>query len=182
MPKPSFTRCVFIPRRHVEMLPKGAVAIDVSSYAEEPYCRLSPMWPHGGIPVPGMPNTTSDTVEGIWQGLKIIRGKIATRYFSGMGQKRGGKPAGHQFGKKTLDIVEARYKIYRPAYEWMLEHCIDPAILEEFISQALQGITQHFYDMADNGDINNGDAPLAHASILVQYLNRRCVERVESTQ
>jgi predicted DCC family thiol-disulfide oxidoreductase YuxK len=41
------------------------------------------MWVHGGIPVPGMDGTTSDTVEGVWQGLKVIRGQIATRYFRG---------------------------------------------------------------------------------------------------
>lgn len=164
------------------MLPVGTVVYDVSSYADEPYCRLSPMWPHGGIPVPALANTTSDSVEGIWQGLKIIRGKIAPRYFRGMGQKRGGKPSGHQFGNKTLGIVEARYTIYRPAYEWMLEHCLDPAILDQFITQALQGVVQHFYDTTDNGDINQPDAPLAHASILVQYLNRRCAALVETRQ
>ena len=54
----------------------------------------------GGIPVPGMPGTVSDTVEGIWQGLKVIRGKIAPHLFRGRGQKRGGKPAGHQYGDK----------------------------------------------------------------------------------
>src|SRR5207248_9110280 len=66
---------------HREYLPAGSVVIDASSYAEFPYCTLSPMWVHGGIPVPGMPGTTSDTVEGIWQGLKVIRGAIAPRYF-----------------------------------------------------------------------------------------------------
>jgi catechol 2,3-dioxygenase-like lactoylglutathione lyase family enzyme len=91
--------CVFLPYSHRGNLPAGSVIYDVSSYADFPYCTLSPMWPHGGIPVPGMPGTTSDSVEGIWQGLKVIRGEIAPRYFSGPGPKRGGKPSGLRLGK-----------------------------------------------------------------------------------
>ena len=90
-----FARCVFVPRHHAACLPPGGVVIDVSSYADPPFCTLSPMWVHGGIPVPGMPGTTSDTVEGVWQGLKVIRGKTAPRYFRGPGQKRGGKPVSY---------------------------------------------------------------------------------------
>ena len=81
----QFARCVFVPRYHVENLPAGSVVYDVSSYAEPPFCELSPMWVHGGIPVPGLPGQTSDTVEGVWQGLKVIRGKTAPRFFRGPG-------------------------------------------------------------------------------------------------
>ena len=59
-----------------------------------------------------MPGATSDTVEGVWQGLKVIRGKTAPRYFRGPDHKRGGKPSGHRYGTKELGIVEARRKIY----------------------------------------------------------------------
>ncbi len=89
-----FARCVFVPRYHVENLPAGSVVIDVSSYAEPPHCELSPMWVHGGIPVPGTPGETSDTVEGVWQGLKVIRGKTAPRYFRGPARSAAGsRPA-----------------------------------------------------------------------------------------
>ena len=117
-------------------MPAGVQVYDVSSYADEPYRRLSPMYAHGGIPVPGMARMTSDSVEGIWQGLKVIRGKTAPRYFHGKGHKRGGKPAGHQYGDKLIGLVEARFKIYCPAYEWMLANRIDPALLESFIDRA----------------------------------------------
>ena len=166
--------CVFIPNGHRENLPRGSVVYDVSSYADFPYCTLSPMWAHGGLPVPGMPGATSDTVEGIWQGLKVIRGRIATRYFSGSGRKRGGKPAGHRYGDKLLKIVEARQRIYRVAYEWVLANRIDPALIEGFVSRASAGVTQYFHDVGDNGDINCAAAPWAHASPLAQYLNRLC--------
>jgi hypothetical protein len=173
-----FARAVFVPRYHVENLPAGSVVIDVSSYGPEPYCTLSPMWVHGGIPVPGLSGQTSDTVEGVWQGLKVIRGKIATRYFRGPGAKRGGKPSGHKFGKKELGIVEARRRIYIPTYVWMLENCIEPKLLEELIATALSGVTQHIHDVGDNGDANDANQPLAHAAVLVQYINRKCAERV----
>ena len=171
MPKvQGFARCVFIAHSHREFLPKGSVVYDVSSYAEPPYCTLSPM----------MPRVTSDTVEGIWQGLKVIRGEIATRYFVGRGQKRGGKPAGHQWGRKLLKIVEARERIYRPSYEWILNNRVDPSLIQGFISSALEGTTQYFHDVSDNGDISNPDEGWAHAAVLVQFLNRVCTERVSS--
>jgi hypothetical protein len=135
------------------------------------------MWVHGGIPVPGMPGATSDTVEGIWQGLKVIRGAVAPRYFAGLGQKRGGKPAGHRYGEKLLKIAEAREKIYRVAYEWVLANRADPALLDEFVIRAFEGVPQFFHDVSDNGNIGNPDEGWAHAAVLVQYLNRLCGER-----
>jgi hypothetical protein len=171
--QPNFARCVFLPYRSRHDVPAGAVVLDVSSYADSPYCTLSPMWAHGGIPVPGMSGQTSDSVEGIWQGLKVIRGRTAPRLFRGRGQKRGGRPAGHQFGDRLLGIVEARQQIYRVAYEWMLENRIEPSLLQQFLDRARQGVTQYIHDVSDNGDVNNPDEGLAHAAVLVQYLNRR---------
>jgi len=172
--------CVFLPFRLREQVPKGALVYDVSSYAEYPCCTLSPFWPHGGIPVPGMPGTTSDCVEGIWQGLKVIGGKIASRYFSGQGHKRGGVPRGHQYGDKLLKIVEAREKNYRVAYEWMLENRADPELIGGFIEQAFAGVPQYFHDVSNNGSIGDPDEGWAHAAVLVQCLNRRCQQLAEA--
>ena len=172
MPRPAFARCVFVPRYHVENLPVGSAVHDVSSYAEPPLCELSPMWVHGGIPVPGT-TETSDTIEGVWQGLKVIRGKTAPRFFRGPGAKRGGKPSGHQFGRKLLGVVDARRLIYVPTYEWTLENRIDPRLLQRFIDAARAGVVQHFHDVGDNGDPSDENQPLAHAAVLVRYLNRQ---------
>ena len=84
-----FAPCLFLPYSRRHSLPKGAVVVNVSSYADPPFCTLSPMWAHGGIPIPGIPGATADCVEGIWQGLKVIRGSIAHRYFSGPAGGRG---------------------------------------------------------------------------------------------
>lgn len=158
----------FSKRKHVSK----ALLIDVSSYAEDPYCQFSPFYVHGDIPIPGKEKQLSDSVEGIWQGLKVIRKKIAPRYFHGLGKKRGGKPSGHEYGKKLLSIVEARYKIYKIAYEWVLKNKIEQSIYDKIIKNSNEGIVQYFYDVEDNGDINNPNMPLSHASLLVQFLNR----------
>lgn len=136
------------------------------------------MWVHGGIPVPGLPGVVSDTVEGIWQGLKVIRHRTAPRYFAGSSGKRGGKPSGHQYGDKLLKIVEAREKIYRVAYEWVLDHRVAPELLDRFIDQAFDGVPQYFHDVSNSGNINNPDEGWAHAAVLVQYLNRKCSARI----
>ena len=34
--------------------------------------RFSPFFPHGSIPVPFSPGVTGQSVEGIWQGLKVF--------------------------------------------------------------------------------------------------------------
>src|SRR5271166_1033547 len=175
----SFARCVFVPYGHRGNLPAGSVLVDVSSYADPPWHTFSPIWTHGGIPVPGQPGSFSDTVEGIWQGLKVIRGKTAPQLFRGRGQKRGGKPSGHQYGDTLLGLVEARRKIYLPAYEWVLEKRIDPALIQLLVERACAGTTQHFHDLGANGDSNRAE-PWAHASIVVQYLNRLCKQREEA--
>lgn len=169
-----FTPMVFLPFRLRDQVPAGSTVYDVSSYAEYWYCTLSPFWPHGGIPVPGMPGTESDSVEGIWQGLKLISGKIAPRYFQCQGHKRGGSPRGHRYGDKLLKIVEAREKIYRASYEWMLINRADPLLIAAFTEAAFAGSAQYFHDVSNNGRIGDPDEGWAHAAVLVQFLNRRC--------
>jgi hypothetical protein len=34
--------------------------------------RFSPFYPHGGIPIPNSPGVFAQSVEGIWQGLKVF--------------------------------------------------------------------------------------------------------------
>ena len=60
----------------------------------------------------------------------------------------------------------------------MLDHCIDRAIIDALLDTAFRGIEQCFYDREDNGSIGR-DAPLAHAKVLVDYLNREIEKRLE---
>ena len=175
--------CKFLPylQARTGRAPEGALWIDVSSSAEDPLDQLSPFYAHGGIPIPGMGGAKSDSVEGIWQGLKVIRGKTAPRFFHGNGQKRIGKPTGHQWGdsQRLLGRTEARRKIYLPAYRWMLEHRVDPVILEEFVHRAFRGIPQFFYDREDNGSLEK-DRPLAHAKLLADFVNQKIETQLEN--
>ena len=46
--------------------------LDLTSKAAEPWVRFSPFYPHGDIPVPFSAGRTAQSVEGIWQGLKVF--------------------------------------------------------------------------------------------------------------
>ena len=50
----------------------NAVIADVTSQATDGLVRLSPFYPHGGIPVPFSEGCTAMCVEAIWQGLKVF--------------------------------------------------------------------------------------------------------------
>jgi hypothetical protein len=52
------------------------------------------------------------------------------------------------------------------------------ASIDEIVDRAFRGIPQFFYDREDNGSIGK-DEPLAHASLLVQYLNRKIDEQLK---
>lgn len=104
----------------------SAVIIDVTSKGAEPWVRFSPFYPIGGIPVPGWEGSTSASMEGIWQGLKVFEtADIDEASFdnaSMRGLKRTvrkhGRVLGHRFGPggKLLAYVDARRRIYLPAY------------------------------------------------------------------
>ena len=172
----NIERAQFLPYSYVRRnrCPDAEIWYGVTSNAEHPFCLFSPFFPHGGIPIPGLSGQISETVEGIWQGLKVIKGQTAPRYFRGSGKKRGGKPTGHQFGaeRRLLKLEHARRRIYIPAYEWMLENRIPSEVLEAIETNMFGGIQQSFYDYESNGNISK-DMPLAHAAVLVRWLNRR---------
>ena len=151
----------------------GSAAMDydfVTSAVE--FC---PFTRYGNIPVPGM-DQFSDTVEGVWQGLKIIKGKTDPRYFKGKGRARYGRVQGHLFGDKKLSYVEAREKIYVPSYEFMIHNCVPTESLEKMFELAKKGIPQFFFDVDENGDIHNTKSPLAHSAVLVEILNRELLD------
>lgn len=49
-----------------------AIIADVTSHAEDDLIKLSPFYPHGGIPVPFSEGVTATCVEAVWQGLKVF--------------------------------------------------------------------------------------------------------------
>ena len=153
-----------------------AIIIDVTSKAKDDFVRLSPFYPVGGIPVPGKEGVTSESVEGVWQGLKMFDGEgtdsSCFRNKTMKGLKRTchthGKCLGHSYEGRALGYIEARKTIYIPSYKWMLENkCADLVKKLKIMSQSR---TVVLLDYDTNEDIENTSKPLSHASLIKNYI------------
>ena len=86
----------------------GAILADVTSKAKDSLVKLSPFYPHGGIPIPFSNGMTATCVEAIWQGLKVFENSdVDIRLFTNDTMKnikrsvrKNGKPLGHRKGVK----------------------------------------------------------------------------------
>lgn len=159
---------------------------DVSSNAPMPLKQLSPFYSHRYIPIPGLNQGTdslevkprySDTVEGIWQGLKIIDGKIDATQFSGIRKKRKVDAPeifeGWQYENQVLDVLEARRLIYIPSY-FRLWKRIDDKLKDSFVEKAKWGReVQYFYDFMQNPNPFDPNYSFAHASLVCYLLQGR---------
>ncbi|NBO71742.1 MAG: hypothetical protein EBU66_14515 [Bacteroidetes bacterium] len=151
----------------------GYIVIDVTSKADEPYNKFSPFYPHGNIPVP-YKEYVSQSVEGIWQGLKVFENHgIDINKFSIKNMKnlkrtsrKYGKVIGHMYEKEEiLNYITARKNIYIPTYEYVLEK-----YLKEEIKELLKYDKIVLLDYDTNEDVNNINKPLSHASIIKRYI------------
>ena len=148
---------------------KNEDAIDVSSYAPDPYNLFSPFTYSQTIciPVPGQKYIAAHSVESIWQGLKIIDEHTDFSLFVKKPKKRQGFVQGHLYGDETLGIFEARERIYRPSYFYYIENYISETFKDTLLKRALEnGVS--FYDTEDNININS-DEPLAHSVFLKDF-------------
>lgn len=156
----------------------NAVIADVTSQATDGLVRLSPFYPHGGIPVPFSEGYTAMCVEGIWQGLKVFEtADVDVNMFANDTMKnikrtvrRFGKPLGHRKGVKGTELlgyIEARKQIYLPAYKWVLESKV--ANIIERLREASKTKTIVLLDYTTNCDIDNPKTPLSHAFLIKAY-------------
>jgi hypothetical protein len=149
-----------------------ALILDVTSRGAEPWIRLSPFYPDGGIPVPGHPGRTSQSVEGIWQALKVFATepedftKLEHHHDEGdqADGPRLGPPLGHRLDGRLLGYEQARRLIYLPAYRWMLDH--RAAGLLARLRELASHQTVILLDYTTNGDITDLSAPLSHAALI----------------
>jgi len=153
-----------------------ALVLDVTSRASEPWVRLSPFYPHGGIPVPGHPGRVSQSVEGVWQALKVFASeeedftKLEITAMRGVKRtvRRLGPPLGHRFEGRLLGYEEARRLLYLPTYRWMLDHRAADLVAE------LRGLglrrTVVLLDYTTNGDVMDLSKPLSHAALIAQRI------------
>lgn len=157
----------------------GAQIIDVTSRGSQPWVRLSPFFPHGDIPVPLSPGHTGQSVEGIWQALKVFqtagvdRSKLQVTSMSGIKRpsSRYGRVLGHLEGlqgEALLDYQTARRRIYLPAYRWALENKTADLVCHLHALAARGDVV--LLDYSTNGDVADCSAPLSHAALIAAYL------------
>jgi hypothetical protein len=171
-----------------------ALILDVSSKGEQPWVRLSPFYPHGGIPIPPYPTGYklmsaeniskyfSQTVEGIWQGLKVFEGedidrsKFEIKNMEGIKRsvRKFGNPKGHRNGvngKELLDYPTARKEIYLRVYAWMLDNKVNDIVLQLKDLAEKQDII--LLDYNTNENIEDYSKPLSHAGLVKRYLIKK---------
>lgn len=157
----------------------GAIPADVTSAATDGLVKLSPFYPHGGIPVPFSEGFTATCVEAIWQGLKVFEScDVDIQMFKNDTMKnikrtvrRFGKPLGHRKGvngAELLSYIEARKQIYIPTYKWVLENKV--AWIIEKLREASKTKTIVLLDYDTNADVENAKRPLSHASLIKAYV------------
>ncbi len=165
-------------RRKIENIEKeypNAVIVDVTSKGELPMLKFSPFYPIGGIPIPYSDNVLAESVEGVWQGLKVFEdGNVDESKFkitSMKGIKRTvrkfGTPKGHRKGIKgdeLLDYITARKLIYLPVYKWVLDNKLKKEIDE--LKRIEKTNRLILLDYETNGDVENPKKPLSHAQLI----------------
>ena len=156
-----------------------AILADVTSGAKDGLVKLSPFYPHGGIPVPFSEGYTATCVEAIWQGLKVFEGcGVDVEMFKNDTMKnikrtvrRFGKPLGHRkgvHGTELLGYIEARKLIYIPTYKWVLENKV--SFIIDRLREASKTKTIVLLDYDTNADVENAKKPLSHASLIKAYV------------
>ena len=156
-----------------------AILADVTSGAKDGLVKLSPFYPHGGIPVPFSEGYTATCVEAIWQGLKVFEScDVDVKTFQNDTMKnikrtvrRFGKPLGHRKGvngTELLGYIEARKQIYIPTYRWVLENKV-AHIIERLRAASNEGKTIVLLDYDTNADVEDPKKPLSHASLIKAY-------------
>ncbi len=155
-----------------------SLMLDLTSKGENPWVKFSPFYPHGNIPVPFSPNWVAQSVEGIWQGLKVFEsigidtGKFEIVTMKGLKRtvRKLGTVKGHAKGvdnEELLSYRDARYQIYLPSYLWVLENCLMGEVARLKTLSATQTVL--LLDYETNTDLDNLSKPLSHAGLVKRY-------------
>lgn len=170
-------------RRKPENIKKdfpNAVIVDVTSKGEDPMVKFSPFFPVGEIPIPFSEGEFAESVEGIWQGLKVFEhhdvDELKFRVTNMKGLKRTvrkyGTPKGHRKGVNgtdLLDYITARKLIYLPVYNWVLDNKLTAEVEE--LRELARTKDVILLDYETNGDVDDPRKPLSHAQLVKKYLD-----------
>lgn len=143
---------------------KNEIIVDLTTIQNgNKFNKLSPYYPHGGIPIPNTPNLQLDSVNEVWQKL----------YDKGNERNKDDVCKSIRF-KKGLHIneyftyVEARQKIFIPIYCWMLENKAYKII--ENLRKLLLFKAIVIIDRSINENIDDINKPLSCAFLLKAYI------------
>ena len=170
----------------IEELYPDAVIIDVTSKSTDEFIRLSPFYPHGGIPVPFSPKWEASCVEAVWQGLKVFeKAGVDTALFRNRTMKnlkrnsnkqnkdKYGALLGHRKGvngrsDSLLGYYDARMQIYVPTYLWTLKNKAKPQV--DKIRRLSKKKDVVLLDYNTNPNIYDIRHPLSHAALIKAYI------------
>lgn len=147
------------------------------------FSKLNPyfVWEHSLIPVPGMKNYFSRSIEAVWQGTKIINDAIDEKQFHNFPYKRppeserlknpdySYKDAIFFYEGRSISINKARYLIYLVSYLYLLNYIIPKEDINYLKSMSESGKNVVFYDWDSNFDINNVSLSFSHSAILASW-------------
>lgn len=160
----------------------NALIIDVTSKSSDKWIAFSPFYPHGNIPIPFSNGEISNSVEGIWQGLKVFQNMDIDvskfRIFSMKNLKRTtkkyGKILGHRkgiYGKEILNYHDARFQIYIPSYKWILENKLSDLVAELYRLSKKNDIVLLDYNINEN--IEDLSKPISHAELIKMFIENK---------
>ena len=157
----------------------NAIICDVTSTSKNSLVKLSPFYPHGNIPVPFSEGFYGESVEGIWQALKIFENEnidlstLSNASMKGLKRtcKTHGRVIGHRKGingTELLDYQTAKLTIYIPTYKWVLENKVTAIIDKMRIALTTHNLVFLDYNISEN--ILDKTKPLSHAYLIKAYL------------
>lgn len=176
-------------RRKIEAIQNqhpNAIILDITSTSPYRYgIILSPFFPHGMIPVPGdSRGMTANSVESIWQGLKVFENcDIDTSLFEKLEMKglkrtvrKYGMPKGHRFGvysDELLGYQDAKEKIYLPTFKYVLDNIPEVKHIVDRIREQAEISDIVLLDYNINPNNENPNKPLSHAELVKAYIEGR---------
>lgn len=160
----------------------NALIIDVTSKSSDKWIAFSPFYPHGNIPIPFSNGEISNSVEGIWQGLKVFQNmdidvskfRISSMKNLKRTTKKYGKILGHRkgiYGKEILNYYDARFQIYIPSYKWILENKLSDLVAELYRLSKKNDIVLLDYNINEN--IEDLSKPISHAELIKMFIENK---------
>lgn len=145
-------------------------------------------WSEPLIPLPGMKEKKSKSVEAIWQGTKWIDEKTDVYQFDTYPYKRPSEKEREEnknysyaeaqflYDQKIIHHREARFLIYLVSYLYVMNYLVPDSIMNDIFNSIEEGHTIIFYDWDSNMDITNISESFSHSAILAAWFRKSLEE------